>query len=95
MEEIGGSVVSAIAAPATNEAIAYSTQKAMIFSSDSSSLMLFFPLRMRGDGYGGKLRILNFSSLDEGRCLWRNEKRPSHIKLLWPLLCLMLSPNEW
>ncbi|MHC5832988.1 MAG: hypothetical protein ACYT04_97640, partial [Nostoc sp.] len=28
-------------------AIAYSTQKVMIFSSDSSSLMLFFPLRIR------------------------------------------------
>ncbi|MHC5826770.1 MAG: hypothetical protein ACYT04_65610, partial [Nostoc sp.] len=49
-------------------AIAYSTQKVMIFSSDSSSLMLFFPLRIEGDGYGGKLRILNFSSKNQGRC---------------------------
>ncbi|MHC5728598.1 MAG: hypothetical protein ACYTXY_31695, partial [Nostoc sp.] len=39
----GCSVVSAIAAPATNEAIAYSTQKVMRLLSDSSSLMLFFP----------------------------------------------------
>ncbi|MHC5820331.1 MAG: hypothetical protein ACYT04_31795 [Nostoc sp.] len=44
----GWSLRSAIAAPATNEAIAYSTQKAMILSSDSSSLMLFFPRLIRG-----------------------------------------------
>ncbi|MEH2056111.1 MAG: hypothetical protein V7K97_08135 [Nostoc sp.] len=60
----GWSLRSAITAPATNEAIAYSTQKVMILSSDSSSLMLFFPRLIEGDGYGGKLRILNFSSLE-------------------------------
>ncbi|MEH1926178.1 hypothetical protein [Nostoc sp.] len=36
-------LLTSVIAPATNEAIAYSTQKVMILSSDSSSLMLFFP----------------------------------------------------
>jgi len=36
--------ITSVIAPATNEAIAYSTQKVMRLLSDSSSLMLFFLL---------------------------------------------------
>ncbi|MEH1934428.1 MAG: hypothetical protein V7L14_12060 [Nostoc sp.] len=46
-------LLTSVIAPATNEAIAYSIQKVMILSSDSSSLMLFFPLRIKGDAEGG------------------------------------------
>jgi len=40
MPEAGGAIarITSVIAPATNEAIAYSTQKVMILSSDSSQI---------------------------------------------------------